>query len=177
MSVGYSTRHRSSSSAGQNLLRTTTPLSVADSYVDSDGEFRPCEATAAIFLVSLGSRVPCLHHDTLAVERRFEKHKRPVKLLSVDNVSERGAGRLVVSYDEEQTAIVWDLFTGDEITRFASFKPLKVAAWMKDGNIAFGMYAPSRDRAVANCLYRRFRGVRDAVRAVDIRAQGHQDDF
>ena len=59
-------------------------------------------------------------------------------LLSVDNVSERGAGRLVVSYDTEQTTIVWDLFTGDEIARFASYQPLKVAAWMKNGNIAFG---------------------------------------
>ena len=81
----------------------------------------------------------CLHHDTLAVERRFEKHKEKVVLLSVDNISERGAGRLVVSYDAEQTAIIWDLFTGDEIARFASFEPLKVAAWMRNGNIAFGM--------------------------------------
>ena len=59
-------------------------------------------------------------------------------LLAVDNVSDRGAGRLVVSYDAEMTAIVWDLFTGDEIARFASFEPLHVAVWMKDGNVAFG---------------------------------------
>ena len=56
----------------------------------------------------------------------------------VDNVSERGAGRLVVSYDAGQTAIVWDLFHGNEIARFASYEPLRVAAWMKDGNVAFG---------------------------------------
>lgn len=59
-------------------------------------------------------------------------------LLSVDNVSERGSGRLVVSYDAGQTAIVWDLFSGDEIARFASYETLKVAAWMRDGNVAFG---------------------------------------
>ena len=56
----------------------------------------------------------------------------------MDNVSEQGAGRLVVSYDEGQTAIVWDLFTGDEIARFASYEPIRVAAWMRNGNVAFG---------------------------------------
>lgn len=67
-------------------------------------------------------------------------------LLSVDNVSERGAGRLVVSYDAGQTAIVWDLFTGDEIARFASYEPIKVAAWMRNGNVAFGMGTPTGTR-------------------------------
>ena len=80
----------------------------------------------------------CLHHDTLAIERRFEKHREDVLLISADNVSERGAGRLVVSYDAGQTAIVWDIFTGDEIARFASYEQLRVAVWMRDGNIAFG---------------------------------------
>lgn len=80
----------------------------------------------------------CLHHDTLALERRFENHQQDIAFISVDNVSERGQGRLVVSYDIGQTAIVWDLFTGTEIARFASFAPLRVAAWMRDGNVAFG---------------------------------------
>lgn len=65
-------------------------------------------------------------------------HKDPVTLLSVDNVSDKGAGRLVVSCDLAQTAIVWDVSTGNEIARFASYDPLKVAAWMKNGNVAFG---------------------------------------
>lgn len=56
----------------------------------------------------------------------------------MDNVSEQGAGRLVVSYDAGQTAIVWDLFTGDEIARFASYEQILVAAWMRNGNVAFG---------------------------------------
>lgn len=59
--------------------------------------------------------------------------------IAVDNVSERGAGRHVVSYDVGQTAIVWDLYTGDEIARFAAYEQIKVAAWMRNGNIAFGM--------------------------------------
>jgi hypothetical protein len=106
--------------------------------LSATGAFQPCAATASIFILAQGRSILCLHHDTLAVERRFEKHKARVLILEVDNVSERGAGRLVVSYDAEQTAIVWDLFTGDEITRFASFEPLRVATWMKNGNIAFG---------------------------------------
>ncbi|KAM0325394.1 hypothetical protein ACHAQA_007380 [Verticillium albo-atrum] len=48
-----------------------------------------------------------------------------------------GAGRLVVSYDAGQTAIVWDLMTGDEVARFASYEHLTTAAWMRNGNVAF----------------------------------------
>ena len=59
----------------------------------------------------------------------------------MDNVSERGAGRLVASYDAGQTAIVWDLFTGDEIARFASYEQIRVASWMKNGNVAFGKFS------------------------------------
>ena len=107
----------------------------------SDLPFQPCAATASLFLYAQGSVVLCLHHDTLAIERRFHKHTDDVQLIAVDNVSETGAGRLVVTYDTKQTAIVWDLFTGEQISRFASYESLKVAAWMRNGNIAFGEYA------------------------------------
>lgn len=80
----------------------------------------------------------CLHHDTLAVERRFEKHTKDIQLITADNVSETGAGRLVVTYDVGQTAIVWDLLTGEQLSRFVSYESLKVAHWMRNGNIAFG---------------------------------------
>lgn len=106
---------------------------------ENDPAFEPCAATASIFLFAQGKSIICLHHDSLAIEKRFDRHKDTVVLLAVDNVSERGAGRLVVSYDASKTAIVWDLFTGDEVARFASFKAIKVAAWMKNGNIAFGI--------------------------------------
>ena len=100
--------------------------------------FEPCAATASLFLYAQGTSILCLHHDTLALERRFEKHVDNIQLICVDNVSERGAGRLVVSYDVGQTAIVWDLFSGQEIARFASFEHITVAAWMRNGNVAFG---------------------------------------
>lgn len=100
--------------------------------------FEPCDATASMFLYAQGTSVVVAHHDTLTIERRFSRHTEDVKLLAADNVSERGAGRLVISYDIGQTAIVWDIMTGDEIARFASYNDLSVAAWMRNGNVAFG---------------------------------------
>lgn len=81
------------------------------------------------------------HHDSLTIERRFSRHSAEVQLLAVDTQSEIGAGRLVVSYDADMTAIVWDLMTGDEVARFASYENLTCAAWMRNGNVAFGELA------------------------------------
>jgi hypothetical protein len=103
-------------------------------------DFEPSDATASMFLYAQGSSIVCAHHDTLKIERRFSRHTEEVQLLAVDNISERGAGRLVISYDAGQTAIVWDLMTGDEVARFASYNNLTVAAWMRNGNVAFGMF-------------------------------------
>ncbi|KAF7538312.1 hypothetical protein G7Z17_g12673 [Cylindrodendrum hubeiense] len=100
--------------------------------------FDPCAATASMFLYAQGSSIVCSHHDTLTIERRFSRHADEVQLLAVDNQSEIGGGRFVVSYDSGQTAIVWDLMTGDEVARFASYEHLTCAAWMRNGNVAFG---------------------------------------
>lgn len=100
-------------------------------------DFEPCAATASMFLYAQGNSIVCAHHDTLTIERRFARHTEEVQLLAVDTVSER-PGRLVVSYDVGQTAIVWDCMTGDEVARFASYENLTVAAWMRNGNVAFG---------------------------------------
>lgn len=72
------------------------------------------------------------------MERKFELHEKTVVLISVDNVSETGAGRLVFSYDEGGTVFVWDIFTGNEITKFFSYETVLVAAWMKNGDVCFG---------------------------------------
>lgn len=100
--------------------------------------FDSCAATASMFLYAQGPSIVCCHHDTLTIERRFSRHSELVQLLAVDNQSEAGGGRLVVSYDAGQTAIVWDLMTGDEVARFASYETLTTAAWMRNGNVAFG---------------------------------------
>lgn len=146
MSVGQLARHRSSSSASRPPNRAATPIDPRT----TDVEFEPCAATASIFVYSQDTCIICLHHDSLAVERRFEKHTERVLGISVDNVSERGAGRLIVSFDAGRTAIVWDLFTGEEVTRFQYYEDIKVAAWMKNGHIAFGA---SRDIVLRNYGY------------------------
>lgn len=105
--------------------------------------FEPCAATAGMFLYAQGNSVVCCHHDTLTIERRFSRHSDEIQLLAVDSQSERGAGRLVVSYDAGQTAIVWDIMSGEEVARFASYEHLTTAAWMRNGNVAFGRNSQS----------------------------------
>lgn len=100
--------------------------------------FDPTAATASMFLYAQGNSVVCCHHDTLTIERRFTRHSDEIQILAVDNQSELGAGRLVVSYDASQTAIVWDIMSGEEVARFASYEHLTAAAWMRNGNVAFG---------------------------------------
>ncbi|KAJ9247944.1 hypothetical protein DTO195F2_8983 [Paecilomyces variotii] len=118
-----------------SVSSTSIPMTPQSQISDP---FEPCASTASLFLYAQGPVILSLHHDTLAIERRFTQHGENIDFISVDNVSERGAGRLVVSYDVGQTAIVWDLFTGSEIARFASFEHLRVAAWMRNGTVAFG---------------------------------------
>ncbi|KNB18583.1 hypothetical protein FOXG_16087 [Fusarium oxysporum f. sp. lycopersici 4287] len=120
-------------------MRKTTqvPDSTTIPHVTDLKYFDPCAATASMFLYAQGSSVVCCHHDTLTIERTFSRHADEVQLLAVDNQSEAGGGRFVVSYDAGQTAIVWDLMTGDEISRFACYDHLTVAAWMKNGKVAF----------------------------------------
>ena len=136
MSAGQLARRRSTSQGSRPSLTSPSPVNAR--AMDTWSDFEPCAATASTFLYAQGSSILCLHHDTLAVDRRFQRHQEQILLISVDNVSDQGAGRLVVSYDAGQTAIVWDLFTGDEIARFASYEQILVAAWMRNGNVAFG---------------------------------------
>ena len=140
MSTGHLARQRSSSSGTRPSGRSTTPVT-RNLDLDLEYQFEPCAATSSFFLYTQDSSIICLHHDTLAVERRFERHRDKILLLAVDSVSERGAGRLVVSYDAAQIAIVWDLFTGNEVARFTSYDAIRTAAWMKNGSIAFGTLA------------------------------------
>ncbi|OBS15426.1 hypothetical protein FPOA_13763 [Fusarium poae] len=59
--------------------------------------------------------------------------------------------------NQPSNAIVWDLMTGDEISRFACRNHLTVAAWMKNGNVAFSntkgsiiMFKPSTSEYVSS---------------------------
>lgn len=140
MSNGQLSRHRSTSESSHTSKRSahSVPPTYSAASEQRVGTFEPCTASPSFFLYAQRTIILCLHHDTLAAERRFEGHKEDVQWIAVDNVSDRGFGRLVVSYDAGQTAIVWDLFTGDQISRFAAYEPLTVATWMRNGNVAFG---------------------------------------
>ncbi|KAF1840681.1 uncharacterized protein K460DRAFT_410094 [Cucurbitaria berberidis CBS 394.84] len=137
MSTGLG-RQRANSSAKGSSVRTNDVKFKPPTPGQDEFAFEPCAATGAFLLCAQGNEILCLHHDTLAVERRFTRHREDVSWISVDTISERGAGRLVVSYDAGSTAIVWDLLTGDEVARFASYEQIRVATWMRNGNVAFG---------------------------------------
>ncbi|KAJ3547806.1 hypothetical protein NM208_g1332 [Fusarium decemcellulare] len=96
----------------------------------------PCSVTAFKFLYAQRHSILCCKHGSLVIERRFDGHKEDVKLLVADNTSDEG--RLVVSYDTSQTAIVWDSATGGDVMQFASFEEITAAAWMRDGKVAVG---------------------------------------
>ncbi|KAF2018937.1 hypothetical protein BU24DRAFT_342511 [Aaosphaeria arxii CBS 175.79] len=139
MSTGHMARQRSASRGSS--VRSNTDMKPPTPSITPGSEefaFEPCAATASFLLYALRNVIYCLHHDTLAIERRFERHREDISWISVDNVSDRGAGRLVVSYDAGSTAIVWDLLTGEEVARFASYEQIRVASWMRNGNVAFG---------------------------------------
>lgn len=180
MSAGYQGRQRSTSSAGsrshrRDLLRPATPIDPRTDETDLD----PCTATGSFLVYTHGSAVVLLHHDTLKLERRFERHSERVTLVAVDNASERGAGRFCVSYDVGMTALVWDLYTGDEIARFISYEPIKVATWMKNGSIAFGMTPTFKwgEGDIALTVRRQLSRRRRCLRAQDIRTLFVQDDI
>ncbi|KNG45277.1 wd domain-containing protein [Stemphylium lycopersici] len=137
MSTGLRQRANSNSIKSNSVRSTDVKLKPPTPGQD-EFAFEPCAATGSFLLYAQRNVILCLHHDTLAVERRFDRHREDVSWISVDTTSERGAGRLVVSYDAGSTAIVWDLFTGDEVARFASYEQIRVATWMRNGNVAFG---------------------------------------
>ena len=143
-STGQSSRHKSQSATSKksdtSRLQAAPPAPTLTP--ESDRELQPCAATGSYFLYAQRNVVICLHHDTLAIERRMTKHIEDVLWISVDTISDRGAGRLAVSYDAGNTAIIWDIHTGQEVARFAAYEQIRVAVWMRNGNIAFGRLYP-----------------------------------
>lgn len=103
-----------------------------------EDRFGPCAASAAHFLYAQQSTVVVLDHDSLALQRKFIAHNDLLEIIAVDNVSERGTGRLVFTYDRSKRAMIWDLYNGKSVSTFSSNDGLTVASWMRNGNVAFG---------------------------------------
>ncbi|PIA89513.1 hypothetical protein CB0940_07396 [Cercospora beticola] len=141
MSTGQLSRQRShstrsSTSKHSGAVRQTPPPSSLTPE-NRDTEFEPCAATASFLLYAQRSQILVLHHDTLTIERRFALHREDVLWIAVDNVSDRASGRLAVSFDVGKTAIVWDILSGGEVARFSAYEHMRVASFMRNGNIAF----------------------------------------
>lgn len=157
MSTGGLSRQRSQSSVGKKSAGKSSssgarhfPPPTTLTPENADAPFEPCAATASFLLYSQRNRILVLSHDTLAIEKRFDLHREDVLWIAVDNTSERGSGRLAVSYDAGNTAIVWDILTGAEIARFSAYEHIKVASFMRNGNIAFGKLKSSRTSCCHN---------------------------
>lgn len=173
MSAGQLRRHRSTSRSSSRRDEQSSFAPPAPSITPKAQEFEPCAATAAFFLYAQRNVILCLHHDTLAIERRLTLHREDVSWITVDNVSERGAGRLVVSYDVGNTAIVWDLLTGEEVARFAAYEQINAATFMRNGNVAFGEHPMTRSGLLCAPGLTRSRQLtrkRDPLRARDLGA-------
>lgn len=139
MSSDQMSRHRARSQASKHSFAARhAPPQPTLTPENTDGGLEPCAATASLLLYSQRNVILVLHHNTLAIERRFDLHREDVQWIQVDNSSERGSGRLAVSYDAGSTAIVWDILTGGEVARFSSYEHMRVASFMRNGNIAFG---------------------------------------
>ncbi|KAG0635022.1 WD40-repeat-containing domain protein [Tuber brumale] len=139
MSTPMNSRSRShSTSPGKSLVMPSSPLSIRSvEGLKTGSGLQPCAATPTFVLFAQGTSILCLLYDSLALERRFEGHAEDITLIVADNTSEDGVGR-IVSVDASKQAIVWDSHTGDELARYNAFEEIKVAAWMKNGNLAFG---------------------------------------
>lgn len=131
------TESGSSSSKRSISVRPTPPPSTLTPE-NPEQSFEPCAATGSFLLYAQRNVILVLHHDTLAIERRFERHREDIKWIAVDNVSEQGAGRTAVSYDAGHSTVIWDILTGHEIARFVAYDTINVAHFMRNGNIAFG---------------------------------------
>ncbi|KAI0513114.1 hypothetical protein F5B22DRAFT_647929 [Xylaria bambusicola] len=135
-------RHNASLSSAGRSSRKGKVASEPREFASSNSAikyFEPIAATDQVLLYGQGNSVVVANHDSLTIERRFSRHAAEVQLLAVDTQSATmGNGRFVVSYDVDMTAIVWDLMTGEEVARFSSYENLTCAAWMRNGNVAFG---------------------------------------
>lgn len=135
-SVG-STRSNSTISVSSNPTRDSNGSGPGG----GDNGLLACSAAVEHVLYAQGGSVAVLRQGSLALERRFDGHgaAHAVSVIAVDNRSDSQPTR-VVSVDTGRTAIIWGLETGAEISRFVAYDDLQTAAWMKNGNLAFGSF-------------------------------------
>jgi hypothetical protein len=135
-----SSSSRKSNRSGRRLGQPPSLLPAPTLTPPQSRIFEACTSTAAFFIYAQQSVILSLHHDTLAVERRFIGHKDDVLWIEADNMSDRGGGRMIASYDNSMKTIFWDVMDGEEKARVEPYGDIRVAAWMKNGHISFGTW-------------------------------------
>ncbi|CAG9989491.1 unnamed protein product [Clonostachys byssicola] len=109
----------------KKIIGTVTPLS------------RPCASSESMFFYTQGSAIIRVHHNTLAMDTQLQHHSNDIILIEVNNSSRRESGKYVFTYDTGGVAVVWNLATGKEVSRFVS-PQLTCAAWMRNGDLVLG---------------------------------------
>uniref|UniRef100_A0A8H7N8F4 Fungal N-terminal domain-containing protein n=1 Tax=Bionectria ochroleuca TaxID=29856 RepID=A0A8H7N8F4_BIOOC len=109
----------------KTIIGTITPL------------LRPCASSESMFFYTQGSAIMRVRHNTLAMDTQLQHHNNDIILIEVDNSSRRESGKYVFTYDMGGVAVVWNLATGKEVSRFVS-PQLTCAAWMRNGHLVLG---------------------------------------
>lgn len=130
-----------SRSSTRDSTRSYSTLDETSQHENPEPGFVATAATQHFLLFAQRNVIVCLRHDTLALEYRFDKHLEDVSWIAVDNASDASPRQLAVSYDAANTAIIWDVHTAEELTRFEAYEPIGCAAFLRDGHIVFGMFA------------------------------------
>jgi hypothetical protein len=132
------TRYHSSA-----LNETHSPHTPGTPRTPSDfSQFIPCAATSALFLFARENVIYCIRHSTLTLARKLKKHEADVIFVTPNNISVTDSGGTAISYDREHNAIIWDLYSGEELARLASFASIRVASWMPDDRVLLGACSP-----------------------------------
>ena len=137
MSATMSLKRSSASSTRSTSTISVTSITNGTNIMSGP---KPCSASENLVLHAHGSSVHCLRHESLVLERRFERHNHDVTIISVDNSASYTSGSRVVTVDTSRTAIIWDMATGEEISRHCALEDILVATWMKNGNLVFGVF-------------------------------------
>jgi hypothetical protein len=132
-------------------IRNISPSTILDEVVPDESitttlqelskfpQFIPCAATPALFLFARENLIYCIHHDTLSLVRKLKQHKTDIIILTANNAGGKGSGGTAISYDIEHNAIIWNLYTGEELARMASLEPVRAASWMRDDRVVLGI--------------------------------------
>ncbi|KAI4610529.1 uncharacterized protein J4E87_010783 [Alternaria ethzedia] len=123
MSTGLRQRANSNSIKSNSVRSTDVKLKPPTPGQD-EFAFEPCAATGSFLLYAQRNVILVLHHDTLAIERRFDRHREDVSWISVDTTSERG--------NAQGNIILFEPSTSEHLSARTIFDPITALAPASD---------------------------------------------